>query len=372
MIINEINKSDIENLNYSYYCAEQELLDNTEIVQEGFKDDMVNFINKIIARIQPIWDKFKNGGKITDEQLAQVNNYKQYYALNDTIDIPPNFDIPNIDSFNNLIGKAIPKFEDTPEFKESVTNIDTFLKSKMPDYFSAADNAGKANSIINTLSPKVFIKSSDNINTPTQISSTVKNGNIPSIQEYVQFLNNYNDTFNKLQADMKVFNDSTNIIKSAAEAIEKILSTVTTKKESALYEAENTTPNTPTAQSNVNVQSATVNTGDQNVTKPTFKSMNQSNTDGTPNTTGENNKDQSKELVKATNNYCKLCTQILSAKMQLANKVKNNALRSVLEYGKIEVQKHPEVAQKQQTNTNQQQPQQNNQQPTNVEMNQIK
>lgn len=293
------------NLDLMLMEAEQEMITNlTQIhlesanivaLNEGIKETVMGFIQKVIQGIQKAWDRFIN--LFTQAELKHLkNNVKPLIDKTDNIDFTiNNYKKINLDKFDDLI---IVHF-DYERMKDKLTNTSEFYK----EYYSQLDVAGSRNIkaavekfVGKEIVPKYECKK-------------------PQLLEIYKFATEdyfkYRDLIKK---DIDFLNQSCENIKNAVNQVSDSETPVNTNQESynfdyfseyILFEAD-TTPDTQ-----------------KNNAPTTFDDKTQSKENTDPNNKEVNN--NRKAIVKAVTTYMSATTKLLSAKMSILNKQKREA-----------------------------------------------
>jgi hypothetical protein len=141
MLINEVD--DYE-LSYNLFLAEQELFNDMtrleycvvsesttlELLQEGVKETIMNYLRKIMTQIQKIWSKFKSGvtSKVANYLSSKVEPL--FKVANDTDFIVKNYVEYDMNKLNNY---NIAVFDYSDQTKEKYKSEAEYIKRTYPD-----------------------------------------------------------------------------------------------------------------------------------------------------------------------------------------------------------------------------------------------
>lgn len=284
--------------------SEQELLselsgivlesDDIISLNEGVRETIMQYIQKIVAGIQKAWDKFLN--MFTQKELEHLNKQvKPAIDKSDNID----FTINNYKSYNfeKLTNLKLVQF-DYERMKDSLNSVEDFYKNAYPQL----DTAGTKNikeAIEKFLDKKIIDKYKCTKKELLEIYNFAavdyfkyRNG----VEEDIKNLNNSNETIKNLVN--QVLNSQTPVNASFE---------FDTASQSMYLEAD-TKPGDANKDAKV---SFTDNSGET------------TNTDTSDKTKAEN--ENRKNITKAVTTYMSGSTKILSAKMSILNKQKREA-----------------------------------------------
>jgi hypothetical protein len=141
MLINEVD--DYE-LSYNLFLAEQELFNDMtrleycvvsesttlELLQEGVKETIMNYLRKIMTQIQKIWSKFKSGvtSKVANYLSSKVEPL--FKVANDTDFIVKNYVEYDMNKLNNY---NVAVFDYSDQTKEKYKSEAEYIKRTYPD-----------------------------------------------------------------------------------------------------------------------------------------------------------------------------------------------------------------------------------------------
>lgn len=324
-----MNNIDLYELEYANYLAEQEMLDQLAIlsikshnnvltesaiqsINEAAIDTVMNYIKKVAANIQVVWNKFK--ATITKGEYAALKKqYGKYFNSNTKIIADNNPSVCILAEVDKQL------MIEMPVLSESLLNdlsgsTEDFIQKHLKDVYE------ENKSILDVMDSKVFKK------------QNVLAINSQSLKFYTQFMENYSSKVNKASEDIKNINNTSNIVK-------QILSKMTNNNTNN-DNSQNTNNNTENnSEEKVNKESF-VNIADTLLyyfteeQQADFRSTNEPKNDNNSDTNNDDEKkEKSSDINKQIMNYYKVSTQLLSAKLNILNKARKNALHIIKEFG---------------------------------------
>ena len=219
---------DLNHLEYANYLAEKELLnkssvrnitsltesaDGEQIALQEMADIRV-YLQKIVANIQNVWNKFKNSvAKL--EANSVLKDYKTILGGNpvgEDIEIDEGVEIPNLAELNKLVNLQPVAFYASNEYGD----INDFFKKNYNDFFN---NLGDTVTPMDAANEKCFTVAKGGETIGFNKSSDSK---FPTIAACYGYLNNYqNNVANVIQKDINNINNATKMISGAMDVAKK-------------------------------------------------------------------------------------------------------------------------------------------------------
>lgn len=291
------------NIDYAIYLAESETIEsivkessvlNESVIQEGFKDTIMKYMEKIVTGIQKVWNKFKQGLPTDQDKqfLRQISGKVDSY--NGSVNIK-NYETFKLDKFNAYTLKPF----NYTEMKEYLKTKNDFVAHYYPDL---AGDAGVKKSMVS-----IIVDIQDN--------AVCDNG---MVQNMFKFCNSdYEGYKTKISNDIDVINATKN----------EITSSVTNMQDSETPNTTTTTTSTVTAQNAGyeflsaldSVLNEDAKSEAENISKNKMKI-----TDNDGNDASNKAKSESQQFTKAVTNYMKASTEIMSTKMKIINRCYRN------------------------------------------------
>ena len=222
-----MNEEYLYELSYNLYMAESELNSSllmeggniitnnaVDVLQEGVKETVMKYIDKVAQSVQGAWDKFKN--LIDEKQKERWESLKKYInqAPNDLSYTIDDFMTYDLQKFNDL-KLPIFNYEEMKEFSDTNENFMGHYYPSIP--INRFDNIGQA--IGDALGAKVANK--QNVDT-----EFLKN-------QYKFLTEDYYTMRDDMQKDIDTVNNSNKVISSIVNAMQST-------EESAMYFLETT------------------------------------------------------------------------------------------------------------------------------------
>ena len=292
------------NIDYAIYLAESETIEsivkessvlNESVIQEGFKDTIMKYMEKIVTGIQKVWNKFKQGLPTDQDKqfLRQISGKVDTY--NGSVNIK-NYETFKLDKFNAYTLKPF----NYAEMKEYLKTKNDFVAHYYPDL---AGDAGVKKSMMS-----IIVDIQDN--------AVCDNG---MVQNMFKFCNSDYETYKtKISNDIDVINATKN----------EITSSVTNMQDSE-------SPNTPATATGTEVTKNSAGyeflsaldsilnedkkSEAENISKNKMKITDNDGNDAT-----NKAKSESQQFTKAVTNYMKASTEIMSTKMKIINRCYRN------------------------------------------------
>lgn len=317
-------------LYYSLYEADQELLNKLSVLnikmsgpisessyivlQESVKDTIMNYIRKITANIQNVWNRFKSKMiELSGNNLIKGND--KYLNSTFVMNPPKDFEIPDLNNLNIFLNKKIQPY--SAALNEKLNNVDDFLKEEFTEYFTSDD-------FVKGVMDKVIKKATGE-----------EKINAAQIKIYTTYLTDtYKKSYDSIASDLQKINES-------AKTIERLLS-------GSDFNTPVDVVNKPQPNQN--------NNGDQKVGESFsyhstmmnyFSEAEDDNKkedsdnkfrNADPNAQQEEKQnDKNKEVVTYVRNYYKAMTKVLSLKMQVCSRCYNKVYMITKKY--IDLQK---------------------------------
>lgn len=293
------------NIDYAIYLAESETIEsivkessvlNESVIQEGFKDTIMKYMEKIVTGIQKVWNKFKQGLPTDQDKqfLRQISGKVDSY--NGSVNIK-NYETFKLDKFNAYTLKPF----NYAEMKEYLKTKNDFVAHYYPDL---AGDAGVKKSMMS-----IIVDIQDN--------AVCDNG---MVQNMFKFCNSDYEVYKtKISNDIDVINATKN----------EITSSVTNMQDSE-------TPNTPTTATStvattnsagyefLSALDSILNEADKKSEAENISKNKMKITDNDGNDASNKAKSESQQFTKAVTNYMKASTEIMSTKMKIINRCYRN------------------------------------------------
>lgn len=343
-------KGIIDQMNYEIFLAEETMkislkqLDNkarlvtesTELIalNESVADTLLKYLRSVTTSMQKAWNNFKSKIDYVAIQKA-IKGEEKYLESDFKMKLPDEFMYPELNVWNSInenctLGDNLLSVSNYAQMSQYLESPEAFLKQYYAEYVEQEN--GKQLKFADVFEKRCFTKASDQQVVDKQL-----------IAVYVDFLNNYKDQIGQIQTDIDAINQvNTNmddLIKQIAGA--NNVSAPTNNRPEPQQQAT-------TASAIMKGSSYILEADDQPKPENTNKFRNAD--PNAPDPTKNNSKDR-QNIV----NYYKAMTSILTAKMRTCNKVKNNSLRIVMNFvrlqGGYKVAKKVEVQQTTTTNT---------------------
>ena len=276
-------------LSYTLFLTESELFENLtnlgtsiivessnlELVQEGVKETILKYIEKISTAISKVWEKFKSIFENEKDKiyLKSISDKMQNPDPKFTMTNFPTYTFQKIESI-----KLVPfNYE---EMKESLVSREDFLDK----YYGAID---RNKSIIDSLRDMCITSRAD-----TKCTAQL-------LKDMYKFcLSDFKSHVDKIEADLKIVNTSNKNIESMVNSIVSSTQESVSILEAVLFEAE------------------------EDEKKVEFKDDPNAKTEGHGKT----------EVVKHVTTYVKVSTDILTAKMNLYKEVYSLYMKTIKHY----------------------------------------
>ena len=274
------------------------------ILNESVVEVIKKYLKTVTASIQKAWNSFK---KKIDMKIIHlvIDNNEKLLTSDFKMKLPDDYEYPEINVWNDINQNCTIENNilTTANYKQMTQYLETpedFLKQFYPNFIEQ-DN-GKQMRLVDVFEKRCFTRASD---------QSVVDANL--INEYKEFLLDYENQINGIQADI----DSINKVNQNIDQMlrELGLSESTVFIGNLLLEAGGNQQQQNTNPTNNNENNNKFRNADPNAA----------------NQTGNNTKDR-QYIV----NYYKAMTQILTAKMRTCNKVKSNALRIVTNFVRLQ------------------------------------
>lgn len=215
---------DLNHLEYANYLAEKELLNKSSVrnitsltesadgeqiaLQEAV--DIQVYLQKIVANIQNVWNKFKNSvAKL--EANSSLKDYKTILSGNpvgEDITIEENTLIPNLEELNKLVTLAPVVFK----ANENYNSLDDFLRDSYNGYFYKLNDLSNPMDVANA---KCFTEAKGEETIGFNKSSDSR---FPTIAACYGYLSNYQQNVSEvIQKDINNINNSTKAIANAVK-----------------------------------------------------------------------------------------------------------------------------------------------------------
>ena len=219
---------DLNHLEYANYLAERELLNKSSVrnitsltesadgeqiaLQEAA--DIRVYLQKIVANIQNVWNKFKNSVAKLEANSA-LKDYKTILSGNpvgEDITIDEGVEIPNLAELNKLVNLQPVAFYASNEYGD----VNDFFKKNYNDFFN---NLGDTITPMDAANEKCFTVAKGEETIGFNKSSDSK---FPTIAACYGYLNNYqNNVANVIQKDINNINNATKMISGAMNVAKK-------------------------------------------------------------------------------------------------------------------------------------------------------
>ena len=300
----------IDQLNYELFLAEQSLkmslksYDNkarlvTEavdimVLNEGVADTIKKYLAQVTNAIQKAWNNFKT--KIDGERIhLLLDKNGKYLSTDFKMKLPEEFEYPELNVWEDInnnctVGDHLLNAGNYAQFKDYLETSDKFLAQYYPNWYE------EGKKIAEVFNEKCFSKADANHVVDNKLAT-----------DYSKFLLSYKDSINGIQEDIDAINKVNQNIETL---VKQVVGESTVYIGNILLEVEN------------DQQQQNTNTQDE---KNKFR-------DADHNAPKKDSSTDRKNIV----NYYKAMTSILSAKMRTCNKVKNNSIRILTNYIKLQ------------------------------------
>lgn len=352
-------------LYYSLYLAENDFMrqlavidnkakyvteaSNYKILNEALLDTIRQFFTRLVKAIGDAFNKFKEtmaSEKAMSDVLNLINKNKNLLSGDFRLQLPDNFEYPNIDNWNKLfdsINTDIQNKEFTKQNYDSwksanaLESPDAFIKHEFNSLSSINnDNLldGMHNLIFgNTKNEKGAIVASD------------------KAQVYADFLTNYKSQVDNISKQIDSINKSIKNIDSYLQTIKGTNeSYLGLNRALSILNEEDYSATSSTPQQNQSQPAPSVDTSTNNNANDTFRDADNPN--------GDQNKNNDAQDRKFITHYAQAITKVLQTEMQLSNQIRVNCIKIVSNYINMYLKKNGNT----QNNTNNEQ--QNQQQNT--------
>lgn len=264
---------DLNHLEYANYLAERELLNKSSVrnitsltesadgeqiaLQEAV--DIQVYLQKIVANIQNVWNKFKNS-VVKLEANGALKDYKTILSGNpvgDDITIEENAQIPNLEELNKLITLAPVAFYANKDYN----SIDDFLRDGYNGYFNKLGDLSNPMDIANE---KCFTVAKGQETIGYDHSNDSK---FPTIAACYGYLNNYQkNVADIIQKDINNINNSTRVIANAVKTAKNVAKNQQTQQNNNQQQAQSQQQTQAAAQTG-----APANNGQQQTANASFE-----------------------------------------------------------------------------------------------------
>lgn len=315
--------NDIEyELEYKNYYAEKEYYDNlykigintslnesyiTEDANTNIKQSILKYTEKIIENIQKAWDKFKEA--VVPKTWEQI---KSKYAKQLTMDRPLTItDVTDNDVF--------PKIKEVEDFINS-TNGAIGIEELNSSYEDTSEFMTKISNDTRKFVGDKFDKRSMKAEIDKNCFEKMKSGEeigLDKIQAHSAFLDKYKENVDKIQKDIDNINNASKTIKNAIDNLR--------------IEAP-TSNNQQQGEGNQQANSeayAMISAITGNDLLLEFNAVDSADPDGNK---SSGNKSPNAILQKHVSDYFKICSSILTLKMQTLNKAQKKCMSITLKY----------------------------------------
>ena len=292
--------------------------DELIVVTEGAKEKLVEYIQKVNNSASRAWGNFKaDRDRSQIEKTINKDNLK-YFATNFRMLCPRNFRIPNMEAWRNIrdtftvIQINSSSYNNIRQYLETT---ESFKKQYYPDFFRENELT------IQTLNRRVFYQSSG--------TEVIARNNI---NQYVNFLLHYNDQMQSIADDIDSINISNqNIQKMIASYPTNEMYNLIFELREVLHEDLNSS-----SQQTISKYSYRSNTNYnrlQRKSDPTKKFRSADRPNQNP---SKLNQDSVKAQSKYIRNYYRVSMNLISCKMKVCARIKNQSLRLCKNYIKLQ------------------------------------
>lgn len=322
--MNDLNEFDfdfslepfIEMYDYlDYLCGKLSLMnesstDDIIVITEGAKEKLIDYIQKVNNSASNAWSNFmQDRQKSQIEKTINKDNLK-YFATNFRMLCPRNFRIPNLEAWRNIrdnmtvIAINPNSFNSIRQYLEST---DTFRKQYYQNFYRENEKT------IDTLNRRVFERSSG-----TEVIARNQ------INEYVNFLLHYNDQMNVISSDI----DNINI---SNQSIQRMIASIPTNEMyNFIYDLRDVLYEDTLQQQQIQRYSfSTTNNNRKNKSDPTKKFRDANNPTRNPSIINQNTVRAQSKYIR---NYYRVSMNIISSKMKVCARIKNQSLRMCKNY----------------------------------------
>lgn len=291
--------------------------ESTELIalNEGVAEALQKYLKTVTTSMQKAWNNFK--GKIDYTAIQKAIKGEEKYLESDfKMKLPDEFMYPELNEWNSInenctLGENLLSASNYAQMSQYLESPEAFLKQYYAEYVEQEN--GKQLKFAEVFEKRCFSKASDQQVVDKQL-----------IAQYVAFLDGYKDQIGQIQADIDAINqvnaNMDDLIKQIAGA--NNVSAPTNNRPEPQQQAT-------TASAIIKGSSYILEADDQPKPENTNKFRNAD--PNAPDPTKNNSKDR-QNIV----NYYKAMTSILTAKMITCNKVKNNSLRIVMNFVRLQ------------------------------------
>jgi hypothetical protein len=337
-----MTKVDFDQFSYSIYCIEQDLRDidavynlkqyglveeSSELtsLQEGVADTIMTAIRSFIAKIQEVWNKFKSQ-IVSDMDKKFIENNAKYLNSDYKMNMPIGYNKPDMEEYEKFMNMKMPTF--TKELLKDLDEEEIFIRKYLP-----LISSNKAGDIT-----KNNKKSMTNVEVEKILHKIEENEKVAVDKQYIdscrKFLLNYKAESDKIAEDIRIINSSSrNMEEVAKNSMSQAAPTATnTANTGNAAEAQQSQKE---AYMNYYFSEADDNAAENNDNnegdkKESFDdankdSSNNSNDNKKENTNGDDNEEKDNKKTNVSSQigtYIKIFSNLLSAKMNLTNKVR--------------------------------------------------
>lgn len=274
--------------------------ESTDILEEGAKENIQNFIKKIVTGVQNAWNKFK--AKVNDTKLkyAEDEIAKAIAALEPNITVEDYADY-DVQALENVTIKELA----WTIMQANLTDATTFMKANYASFYRDESKSIKDN------------LKNHCIKSRTKTYKITRN----DLLKMFDFVKGYKESVSKMEADLDAINKATN-------AASTVANTIAVNVES--------TNDTGYKLSKLN-ETMSQYFSEADDPKPKIKNEEQDQN----NNQGQDNKDKSSDIEKKVQLYFKCTSEILSAKLSLNREIYfffNSVIdRHMLNWGKSSI-----------------------------------
>lgn len=254
--------------------------ESTDILEEGAKENIQNFIKKIVTGVQNAWNKFK--AKVNDTKLkyAEDEIAKAIAALEPNITVEDYADY-DVQALENVTIKELA----WTIMQANLTDTTTFMKANYASFYRDESKSIKDN------------LKNHCIKSRTKTYKITRN----DLLKMFDFVKGYKESVSKMEADLDAINKATN-------AASTVANTIAVNVES--------TNDTGYKLSKLN-ETISQYFSEADDPKPKIKNEEQDQN----NNQGQDNKDKSSDIEKKVQLYFKCTSEILSAKLSLNREI---------------------------------------------------
>ncbi len=341
----ELNRYQFHQISSNQVLTEEQMYYKTIVLNEGIKESITEFIQKVTAAVSKVWNIFKNFQNTQTIEL--MNKNKDKLTSDFKMICPDNFEIPKVNNDN------WETYNEKIQIKDFASNYETWKQQKV---FETVDQFIKME-YSDLLKPDMNLVQSMHKDMFMEINET-KGKVITSevITPFVNFVNNFVKTRDSISKDIDSLNASN---KNIEAMLAKIVSVADHYIGFEIFDLL-TEGNTKRAAASVEANKASLQTQNAQQSQEKYNEKNK-NKFRSADPQDQQNDENKKKLAEDRKNivtYYKASTQIFSAKLKTCRAIERACEKIVTNFIKLQLKgnktKTEQPAANQTTTTNQQ------------------